>query len=190
MRAMKVLSAALTAVVITATMSTTAAADTEAGMAGPTSEAVPPGAVDVSFDQYRALFDDLEQSEVPRVEEMDGGTRHVTFEIENFELTLADVTEREFTPRSGGEFTPNLGGGFDGLWPYVTFNQVDQTALLTGASAALVAGICLIPAVGTVACAVAGVVVAVATVYANAYGRCPNGGDLKVYVIQRSASCV
>lgn len=136
----------------------------------------------VTFDEYRALFDDLERSAIPRTEETVDGVREVTFQIDGFEMTLADVSK--------AEFSPHLGGGIDAGGPYVTFNQVDQTALLTGGAAALTAAICLIPAVGQVACAVAGVIVAVATVYANEYGRCPNEGDLKIYVITRFASCV
>lgn len=101
--------------------------------------------------------------------------------VDGYELTLADVQEE-----SG--FQPNLGGGWGARGPYVTFNQVDQGALIAGGGAALAGAICLIPAVGQVACVAAAAIVAIGAYYLNEYGRCP--GDLRVWVLPRQGECV
>jgi hypothetical protein len=91
-------------------------------------------------------------------------------------------------PTSSGP--SELGGGVDFQGIYVTFNQLDQTAIAVGSTAALVAGICAIPGVGQVACGAAGVIVSIAAVYLNEYGRCSEGRSLKVYVFgARSSEC-
>ena len=79
---------------------------------------------------------------------------------------------------------PMLGGGWDG-WqgPYVSFNRVDQGALLAGGSAAIAAAICFIPAVGQAACVAAVAIVAIAFYYLAEYGRCPTSKpNLRSYV--------
>jgi len=84
-----------------------------------------------------------------------------------------------------------IGGGWDG-WngPYVSLNRVDQGALMAGGSVALAAAICLIPAVGQVACAVAVTLVAVAFYYLTEYGRCATSKpNLRVYVFSGKVGC-
>lgn len=87
--------------------------------------------------------------------------------------------------------TPQIGGGGGVFSPYVSFNQTDQKALIAGSSAALAGAICLIPAVGQVACVAAVALVAVATVYVNERGLCPRSApELRVYVYSRTGKCV
>lgn len=103
----------------------------------------------VTFDEYRALIDDLTASDVPRTTAtVDGRTVH-TFTIESpatgtFELSMVDVKSEEEFVGDEGTMHPNLGGGWDSSGPYVSFNQVDQDALIAGTAGALVLAICLI----------------------------------------------
>lgn len=80
----------------------------------------------------------------------------------------------------------SAGGGWRS--PYISFNRTDQQALLNGSVAGIVGTICV---VGTpAACAIAGVIAAVALVYLNKYGICPSSKkNLRVYVYSRSAKC-
>jgi len=89
---------------------------------------------------------------------------------------------------SGTKSVPKLsaGGGFTN--PYISFNQTDQRALLNGGVAAIVGTICVVGS--PIACAVAGVITAVALVYLNKYGICPKSKkNLRVYVYSRTAKC-
>ena len=70
---------------------------------------------------------------------------------------------------NGGPQQVGAGGGI--LNPYVSFNRVDQAAILAGSTAAIAAAICLVS--GPVGCAVAGTLIAVAATYLAEYGRCP-----------------
>lgn len=146
----------------------------------------------VTFDEYRALIDDLTASDVPRTTAtVDGRTVH-TFTIESpatgtFELSMVDVKSEEEFVGDEGTMHPNLGGGWDSSGPYVSFNQVDQDALIAGTAGALVLAICLIPAVGTLACGVAGILVTVAGIYLVAYGKCP--GDLRLPLVTHRPYC-
>ncbi|MFD2027637.1 hypothetical protein [Promicromonospora aerolata] len=126
----------------------------------------------VTYEDYRVLFDTLDHSDATRTEEVIDGVRVVTFTIDDSSLTLADVNESEYSTQI------SVGMGFYG--PYVQFNQTDQRALIAGGTAAIVIGICAISA-GT-ACGVAGVIVSAATVYLTENGTCSNGRHLRVYL--------
>ena len=92
---------------------------------------------------------------------------------------------------NGGGAHVLIGGGWDG-WqgPYVSFNRVDQGALLAGGSAALAAAICFIPAVGQAACVAAVAIVAIAVYYGTEYGRCPTSRpNLREYVWSNKTGC-
>lgn len=149
---------------------------------------------EITFDDYRTLVDDLKTSDLPRSEAVVDGQTVLTFiidspELGEFEMKVVDLqNEDEFAP-GDGMVQPQIGGGWDSGGPYVTFNNFDQSVLIGAGGAALVLAICAIPAVGQIACGVAGIIVAAATAYVVEYGRCPNKGDLKVYVATRRAYC-
>lgn len=106
------------------------------------------------------------------------------------EIVLSEPTNGAHLLGGGGA-QPLLGGGWDG-WsgPYVSFNRVDQGALVAGGAAALAVGICLIPAVGQAACVVAVGLVATAAYYVNAYGMCSGSTpNLREYVWSSNTGC-
>lgn len=128
---------------------------------------------------YRDLVSALQQSGATT------GDGQVTYDVDGFGAISLGV------PTAGSGGADELGGGWDG-WrgPYVSFNRVDQGALLAGGSAALAAAICLIPAVGQAACVVAVALVAAAFYYLTEYGRCSTSRpNLRVYVWSRSTGC-
>lgn len=121
------------------------------------------------MDDYQELFDALKDEGAEVL-----GDGRIGFDADGYgTLTLQDPST----------MSPTIGGGGGWQHPYVSFNRTDQSALIYGGGAALVAVICGLPAVGLVACGVAGTIVAIAATYVNAYGRCsvayPN---LRVYV--------
>ena len=107
-------------------------------------------------------------------------------DLETF--TLPDGTEFSFstegaTPVVGQKnMSPMLGGGINRTGLYISFNRLDQQAIIGGAGAAIATAICFIPAVGVPACVAAAAVVAAATVYLTNAGLCANGDELFVYV--------
>lgn len=126
--------------------------------------------------------------------------------VQNYEALIADLKAAGYRSVKGvikvkangvtlnlPEAGPSaeLGGGWDG-WngPYISFNRVDQGALLAGGAAALAAAICLIPAVGQAACVAAAAIVAIAFYYVTEYGRCSTTRpNLRVYVWSRNSGC-
>jgi hypothetical protein len=61
-------------------------------------------------------------------------------------------------------------GGTAGGGPYISFNRVDQSALLAGGVAALSVAVCAIPGVGWASCAALVGIVTIAAYYVNEYG--------------------
>jgi len=127
---------------------------------------------EVTFREYRALFNALEESDVARTEDVVDGVRLVTFVIDGSALTLADLDEREYSTQ--------ISVGLDGRGPWVQFNPTDQRAIISGGTTAIVLGICALTA-GT-ACAVASALVAAAAVYLSEYGTCSNNRHFRVYI--------
>lgn len=84
------------------------------------------------------------------------------------------------TATDPGDIESLIGGGITSNGMYITFNNVDQRALASGAGAALGAAICLIPGIGQAACLVSTGIVAAGIVYVNAYGICPNERTLRL----------
>lgn len=130
----------------------------------------------VTAEGYRSLLDALKKSGADTKDGM------VTYTLPGYgEIAFAEPTQ-------GVEGPQHLGGGWSG-WsgPYVSFNRTDQGALLAGGGAALAASICLIPAVGQVACVAAAALVTAGFYYLNESGRCPTSKpNLRVYVWDRS----
>ena len=137
----------------------------------------------VTPEQYQALVRDLKSA---GAETTSRGT--IVVDVPGHgEMELS--SGEEAAPGKGD--TPQIGGGGGVFNPYVSFNQTDQKALIAGSSAALAGAICLIPAVGQVACVAAVALVAVATVYVNERGLCPKSApELRVYVYSRTGKCV
>lgn len=83
-----------------------------------------------------------------------------------------------------------IGGGGGASKPYISFSQTDQKAIMAGSGAMLTAAICAVPAVGWVACGVAGALVAAAFVYLKDRGVCPKSKkNLRIYIKSRYAGC-
>ncbi|UQB05749.1 hypothetical protein [Clavibacter nebraskensis] len=70
---------------------------------------------------------------------------------------------------------------------YISFNKTDQTALASGAGAALGAAICF---AGPVACGIAATVIAVALVYINDRGLCAGNRELRIDTATLRGRCV
>ena len=131
----------------------------------------------LTAENYAALISDLKAAGYRAQQGL------ITVRVKGVALHLPEAK-----PTSGPS---QLGGGWDG-WrgPYISFNRVDQGALLAGGGAALAAAICLIPAVGQAACVAAAALVAIAFYYVTEYGRCPtNRQYLRVYVWSRGRGC-
>lgn len=93
-------------------------------------------------------------------------------------------------PANAATKPEEIGGGGGVTKPYISFNQTDQKAIMAGSGALMTAAICAVPAVGWVACGVAGALVAVAFVYLKDRGICPKSkGNLRVYLKSRYVGC-
>lgn len=107
----------------------------------------------------------------------------LTYNVEGFGTLTMPVG----SPKGGPNHLSG-GGGFTN--PYISFNNTDQRAILAGSGVLFTAAICAIPAVGLVACAVAGAIVAAAYVYLGNRGICPSSKkNLRVYIKTRAAGC-
>ncbi|WP_298802272.1 hypothetical protein [uncultured Pseudokineococcus sp.] len=154
----------------------------------------PAAVAEVDAARVAAAVAEIKQSGEAYETVVSDGQRYVTLEFgHGSRLYLPDTTTTRTAAASGpGMKTPQyLGGGGGVTKPYVSFNRVDQAALIAGGGAALAGAICLIPAVGQVACVVAGVIVAIATTYLAAYGRCSTSRPnlrIHVYTWQRSSN--
>lgn len=157
-----------------------------------TEQSAAPAAIDarsipeISEEEIAAAFTELEQSDLPRTVTRTLSTVSTTFTLEGVDFTF---TEQLRAPIRTGEATPQIGGGWDIRGLYVSFNTVEQQAIVAGATAALAVAICFIPGVGTAACAVVSVVIAVATTFLVKNGICRNGKALRVYPLSRTARC-
>jgi hypothetical protein len=100
-------------------------------------------------------------------------------------LTVPDVLgSRGHMPLSSSL----IGAGYDdGRGVYISFNKTDQTALASGAGAALGGAICF---AGPVACGIAATVIAVALVYINDQGLCPGDRELRIDTATLQGRCV
>jgi len=138
---------------------------------------------ELTQEQVDQAFAELEASTLPRVTETDGVTIQTRFQFnEDFGMT--------FVKPDPDVVTTQLSGGADSGGLYLKFNQFDQDAILSGAGLALGAAICLIPAVGVVACTVVGAIIAAGVLWMSYNGKCKNNKQLKVYVPNRVAGCV
>lgn len=135
----------------------------------------------VSIHGYHQLVEGLKESGAYPV-----GEDRIGYDVEGYgTIVLQDVP----TETSGDVAGPDVWGGGGLANPYVSFNRVDQAAIIAGGGAALVGAICAIPAVGTVACIIAGSIVAAASVYLAAYGRCSEAyPNLRFYVRTRTVT--
>lgn len=155
-----------------------AAQGDDAGAAG---AVVSPGA-EVTPKVVRRAVAEIKSSGTPYQEVNRGGKDYVVVEFGTGSTLALPATGA----KAGGQ---NIGGGGGLFDPYVRFSRLDQSALLAGGGAALAGAICLIPAVGQVACVVAATLVAIAGVYLNAYGRCSTSRpNLRIYVYPNDRS--
>lgn len=113
-----------------------------------------------------AAYRDLKASNVSRTRATVDGVAYDTFALTggvalSFPVAAAPVGVQ-----------PQLAFGVDGIGPYISFNRIDQGALLSGGGAALATAICFIPGIGIPACIVAAGLTAAATAYLVANGIC------------------
>ncbi|MDJ0348389.1 hypothetical protein [Cryobacterium sp. PH29-G1] len=173
------------AIALIATFGVTAAsaATPEAVPADQTASFSAAATAELTQEQVDEAFAELEASSLPRVTETDGVTIQTRFQLtEDFGMTFAKPDPDVVT-------TQIAGGSDSGGW-YIKFNQFDQDAIISGAGLALGTAICLIPAVGVVACAVVGTIITAGVLYLSYNGKCPNNKQLKVYLPNRVAGCV
>ena len=69
-------------------------------------------------------------------------------------------------------------GGSNILSYWIDFNSTDQTAMIAGETALMVALICVI---APEACAISGIVAPIAETYLQKYGKCPHSETLRAY---------
>lgn len=144
-------------------------------------EALPASKREFSPSQMEQAYREFENSSLPRDYKSDGGTQSVTFHLpQGVSLTLARPEAN-----SPKENASRLGAGKTRYGYWFSFNQFDQNALSNVLVAgALTAGICAIPAVGQVACALAGVVVGLAVTYIHRTGVCSRNRTLYWYDVR------
>jgi hypothetical protein len=134
--------------------------------------AIDPALIEQAHEEFRA------GPVEPTITQVDGQTREV--------YTLDDGTSYSFTidgVEDPDVMHPTLGGGIDGARGlYISFNYLDQQAILGGGGFALGAAICLVPVVGPGACIITGTILAAAGVYLAANGLCGPGVELRVYL--------
>jgi len=138
--------------------------------------------------EIAAAFAELKASDLPRTTEFVDGRLMTTFTLHGIDFSFESGPSSPV--RSGTSINPLLGGGWDYKGMYVSFNALDQQALIAGGAAALGIAICLIPAVGQIACGVVAVIITVATVYVANHGICSNKRTLRVYPTSRTGRCV
>ncbi|MBU4215040.1 MAG: hypothetical protein KJ792_10325 [Actinobacteria bacterium] len=151
----------------------------------------------VTPEQVAEAFAELSASNLPRTVQTQLGVIYTTFTLNgvNFTFQSSRVAGAGslFGTAAGTDavVSPQVGGGYEaGRGLYISFTAGEQQALLAGGGAALVGAICIIPAVGTVACVVAGVVVAAATAFVADRGICTNRRWLRVYTSSMTGRCV
>ena len=137
-----------------------------------------PSSPDMTVEQYMEIFNAaVADGAVAR------GDGTIAYALQNgSELVMAAPP----TKTKGGS-PQDLGAGWDG-WrgPYISFNRVDQSALLAGGVAALSVAVCAIPGVGWASCAALVGIVTIAAYYVNEYGRCSTSKpNLRVYLSGR-----
>lgn len=120
------------------------------------------------------VVSELRQADLVRDEHETSGGISTTIALPDG-MTFDIVSER-------GTSTERLSGGYDSGGSFVKFNQYDQNLLLNGAGLALGTAICLIPAVGQLACiAVQSIIAAASAAVSAMKGTCKNNKQLKVY---------
>lgn len=142
----------------------------------------------ISLDDYQELDPALKDDGAVAV-----GDGLVSYKVEGFgELILREISE----PLPGGtDLQSSQVSGKPGadLWagggirnPYISFNRVDQSALLAGGSVVLGAAIC---SASPPACAAASTLIAIATTYVISYGRCSTAyPNLRLYIWSRTVT--
>ena len=144
----------------------------------------------ITESDIEGAFAELTASDLPRTTQVQLGGTVTTFDLNGVKLSFTTNASRGALDGVSRAVTPDLGGGWDTRGMYISFNSLDQQALIAGGAVALGAAICLIPAVGQIACAVVGVVLTVATVYVANHGICSKSRTLRVYPTSRTGRCV
>ncbi len=126
---------------------------------------------------------ELNASSLPRTTKTKSGVSYTTFELKpGFKFTIAE-------PILSGGISPRIGGGSDQYGAYVSFNQFDQDAIISGSGFLLGAAICAIPGVGWAACTVVGALLAAGALYLSYNGKCPNNQELRAPIWPGPVHC-
>ncbi|QHC56661.1 hypothetical protein [Rathayibacter tanaceti] len=82
----------------------------------------------------------------------------------------------------GVPFSVLISGGAD-PWPYIQLTEAEQQAMVTGASASLIASVCALlgPETGGVGCGAGAAVIAMIVGIVVANGVCPDGREMRIY---------
>ncbi|KHK97638.1 hypothetical protein LK09_10545 [Microbacterium mangrovi] len=132
---------------------------------------------------------ELEASAVPRTEVHEGSETFYRYVTPQGSVTLPSAADYMASVDAANQTTSDQNRlqisvrSKSGKWA-MGFNSVDQAALASGAAAAATFGICLIPAVGNLACGILSVGVSVAMAYVVAHGVCSKGQMLWWYDVK------
>lgn len=130
---------------------------------------------------WKTAIDELIASNVRRTKTETATQISYVFEVPAavhggvFRLPVSVPKERVIQPR--------LGFGTDGNGLYILLNSFDQNMIVGGAAAAVSAGLCAIPGLGWLSCAVLTAAVVAANVWISQNGLCPQ--NLKTYPVSR-----
>lgn len=165
-------------------------------------DAIYPGASGtMQVDTFIEGLRQLEASELTREAAQDGTHAGYTYTVDipegsidgytedTYQMTLptadavqAAVDAKQAEVQAGNDrIGTRVSVRVNGQYLAIGFNTLEQQMLASGSSTLLAAAICAVPAVGWVACAVVGVVVAVGTTYVTRNGVCSNGRTLWWY---------
>lgn len=155
----------------------------------------------MQVDTFIEGLRELEASELAREAAQDGTHAGFTYTVDipegsiegytedTFQMTLptaaaveAAVAAKQAEVEAGNDrIGTRVSVRLNGQYVAIGFNTLEQQMLASGSTTLLVAAICAVPAVGWVACAIVGVVVAVATTYVTRNGVCSNKRTLWWY---------
>jgi len=153
----------------------------------------PGGSTVLSPENFVLALQQLEAA-LPHTDASLGSLAAFTYSLDGAHITLPSASAILDSADLGalpglGVTRPSLGGGAtpDVSYRYswgkyaFGFNTTEQQMIASGATTAIAAAVCLIPAIGWAACALIAVVVAVATTYVTRNGVCTGGRTLWWY---------
>ena len=128
------------------------------------SHRVQPHQSELTPEQLREAYSELNDSDLPRRPITEDGHRMVAFTLSSGGELALPAFDSPQPYVSGGR------NGLSGFW--LKFTPREQDLIISGGGFALGAGICAIPAVGQAACIVVGAIITAASWAISSYGKC------------------